>query len=175
MGEARLRFAAGYNIMEKTSQKNKYLQEIPMDFNSLLQSYKSSLGRWKDYRTPARQEEYIAVLLGNIVVWFVIGIIYAIFAVVTMVFLAGTAFVTGSESAISAIGVGISFFTLVVPIIIICIYLFLVQLAASVRRLNDMGQPWYWILLLLIPTVNMIFAIALAFLPSADGRNIFSR
>lgn len=145
-----------------------------MDFNSMLQTYKASLSRWADYQSPARQEEYIAVMLGNIVAWFVIWIIFWVFAVVSMLIMAGAASATGSDSAAPTI-FGIFFIALIIPMVLVSIYLFLVDLAVTFRRLNDMGQPWYWILLLLVPTINMIFAIALAFLPSADGRNIFAR
>lgn len=47
----------------------------------------------------------------------------------------------------------------------------LAQISLIIRRLHDLGRPWFWILLTLLPVVDFIFALYLIFVPGQEGSN----
>ncbi len=135
-----------------------------MDFNSILESYKTSLFRWTDYQTQADQVEYAIVLIGNILVSTIIGMVVGIVAIPFVVL-----------SAVTGVPLMFLFLPFVIlAVLVVGLFLFLAQLAVSVRRLNDMGQSCWWVVLLVLPPTSMIFAIVILFIPGKDGTNIFA-
>lgn len=47
----------------------------------------------------------------------------------------------------------------------------MVILCAAIKRLHDFTQSGRWCLLMLVPIVNILFLIGIAFVPSTSGPN----
>ena len=57
--------------------------------------------------------------------------------------------------------------------IIVALALFLPYLAASIRRLHDIGKNWYWILIGIIPLIGALVLIYFYVQKSAPAANAF--
>ncbi|MCV2503036.1 MAG: DUF805 domain-containing protein [Neisseriaceae bacterium] len=74
-----------------------------------------------------------------------------------------------SDPSTVSTGIKIAF----VILAILGIYLFLVQLSISVRRLHDMGFSGWFAILLLVPYINIAFAIVLGVVPTKSENNAY--
>ena len=72
------------------------------------------------------------------------------------------------EGGIAATIVNTLLFILGIPLVIIAV---IVPLSPEVRRVHDLGLRWPWILVGIIPLVNVVFALYLLFAPGQPGAN----
>ena len=82
-----------------------------------------------------------------------------------MIPLVGTSAFMGGEEAMSTfamIAMGVGYIAMVV-----------VGVAFGKRRLNDLNRSGWWILLSIVPIVNLLFSIYVIFFPGTDSDNDF--
>lgn len=82
-----------------------------------------------------------------------------------MIPVVGTSAFMGGEPAVSGVGaiaVGVIFLAMLVA-----------GVAFAKRRLNDLNRSGWWLLLSVVPFVNLLFTIYVIFFPGNDGDNDF--
>lgn len=65
--------------------------------------------------------------------------------------------------------VTITFGNVIATIVLIICTISIIML--DIRRLHDLGKKWYWVLLMLIPGVNILFLLYLALSCGYDSEN----
>lgn len=107
--------------------------------------YLDCLKNYAKFDGRARRTEYWMFFLFNIIVAFLLGFLIGLIEVPALSILS----------------------------ILYCFAVFVPILAVSVRRLHDIGKPWPWIFIALIPFVGGIWLLILMCLDSQPGTNEF--
>ena len=77
----------------------------------------------------------------------------------------GTSAFIGGEPSVSGAGA--------IVVGVLSIVMLVAGVAFAKRRLNDLNRSGWWMLLTIVPFVNLLFAIYVIFFPGTDGDNDF--
>ncbi|AXI01734.1 DUF805 domain-containing protein [Aquirhabdus parva] len=93
---------------------------------------------------------------------------YIILFPVAFVFGGFSALAGGSESSFAGLGIG-----LILAFAVLYIAFIYITIVYGIRRAHDINISGWWLLLFLIPIVNIIFGLYLLFARGTDGQNRF--
>ena len=82
-----------------------------------------------------------------------------------MIPVVGTSAFMGGEPAVSGVGA--------IAVGVLSIAMLVAGVAFAKRRLNDLNRSGWWILLSIVPFVNLLFTIYVIFFPGTDSDNDF--
>lgn len=128
----------------------------------MLQSYVSTLKKWKDFNGRATRKEYFTFLLINFLFSFIFSFVVAILLIVVVGGIASAFSIQNSdfEARFIAVIVMVGLIIFVLP-----------SIALGVRRLHDRNMSGWWYLITFVPSVGGLIFFILTLLPSVNEGN----